>query len=250
MTLGIKERVSFTRDGMWRGFVAAQGMLPGVLMYGMVFGVFATERQLGLLQALLMSGLIYSGTAQMAVLQGASSAGDSLLILPLMLSVLVINARYVLYSAAIQPWLTGVSRSQALGSLFFLGDGSWALSMREHAAGGRDAGFVFGSSVACFLPWLLGTGLGHWLAGEVPNPSRWGLDFMLVAFAAAIGVASWRTRSDWLIVLPAALAAWAAHRWIAGAWYIVAAGLAGAAMGALCYRAPTTAPASSEPGAT
>lgn len=228
--------VTFTRVGLRRGFLAAQGMVPGVLLYGMVFGVFATDRNLSLLQAVLMSAFIYSGTAQMAVLQG--TADGSLLILPLVISVLVINARYVLYSAAVQPWLVAVRRPRALASLFFLGDGSWALSMREYTSGGRDAAYVLGSSVACFAPWVLGTALGHWLAGEVPDPTRYGLDFMLVAFAAAIGVASWRARSDLAIVLPAAAVAWALYRWVPGAWYIVGAGLTGAIVGAWRYEAP------------
>ncbi len=222
-------QASFTAAGVRRGFVVGQPMAPGVLLYGMVFGVLASERGLSALQAMLMSAFVYSGSAQLAALQGWTSSG---LILPLIATILVMNARYVLYGAAIQPWLRHSTRTQALGSLFFLGDGNWALSMREYDAGYRDAGFILGSGVAMFAPWVLGTMAGHLLARSVPDPAAFGLDFMLVAFAAAIGIAMWRGKSDLWPAAAAALTALLLHRLLPGGWYIVGAGLAGGLMGA------------------
>lgn len=222
--------VSFTRAGFWRGFVMAQPLAPGVGIYAVVFGMLASERGRSLLESLLMSIFVYSGTAQLAVLQSWTTDA---LVLPLVATVLVMNARYVLYGAAIQPWLARVTRTQALGSLFFMGDGNWVLAMREYHAGYRDAGFVFGSGVATFAPWLVGTVVGYVLGSTVPDPATLGLDFMLVAFAAAIGVAMWKSKADLWPVCAAALVAWVLHRTVPGGWYIVGAGLAGGLMGAL-----------------
>ena len=132
----------------------------------------------------LMSALVYSGSAQLAAIEIGVSAA---LLPPLLFAVLLLNARYLLYGAALRPWLGASSPGQAYATLFFTGDGSWALSMKEYADGNRDAGFVFGSGVAMYLPWALGTLVGHLLASWVPDPRALGLDFMLVAFAAAIG---------------------------------------------------------------
>lgn len=221
--------VSFSAAGVRRGFIVGQPLAPGVLLYGMVFGVMASERGLSWLQSALMSAFVYSGSAQLAALQGWTASG---LVLPLIATILVMNARYVLYGAAIQPWLRHTTRTQAWGSLFFLGDGNWALSMREYEAGYRDAGFVFGSGVAMFAPWVLGTVVGHLLARSVPDPAAFGLDFMLVAFAAAIGMAMWRGKSDLWPAAAAALVALVLHRVLPGGWYIVGAGLAGGLVGA------------------
>ncbi|WP_053076759.1 AzlC family ABC transporter permease [Caenimonas sp. SL110] len=223
---------SFTLAGVRRGFVAAQPLAPGVVVYGIVFGVLASERGLSWLQAMLMSAFVYSGSAQLAALQGWTGAT---LITPLIATVLVINARYVLYGAAIQPWLQGASRTQAYASLFVLGDGNWALSMREFHAGYRDAGFVFGTGIAMFAPWLLGTLGGHLMGHSVPDPAVLGLDFMLVAFAAAIGIAMWRGSGDLWPAAAAAAVALALHRWIPGGWYIVGAGIAAGIVGAMRY---------------
>jgi 4-azaleucine resistance transporter AzlC len=221
---------TFTAGGVRRGFLQAQPLAPGAFIYGMVFGVLASERGLAWFEALLMSVFVYSGSAQLAALQGWSSSPA---IAPLVATVLLINARYVLYSASVQPWLAGATRTQALGSLFFLGDGNWALAMREYHAGYRDAGFVLGSGVAMALPWVLGTLGGHIVGHSVPNPATFGLDFMLVGFAAAIGVGVWRGRSDIAPGLAAVAVALALNHWVPGGWTIVGAGLAAGFVGAM-----------------
>lgn len=204
-------------------------MAASVLLYGAVFGVLAGEAGLTWIQALLMSGLIYSGSAQLASLEiGVSTS----LLAPLVIAVLLLNARYLLYGAALRPWLGHTTPAKAYASLFFTGDGSWALSMKEYSLGNRDAGYVFGSGVAMYLPWALGTLGGHLLASWVPDPKAFGLDFMLVAFAAAIGAGAWRGASDALPAAVAGIAAWLVFRLLPGGWHIVGAGIAGALVGA------------------
>jgi 4-azaleucine resistance transporter AzlC len=221
---------SFTHVGIRRGFVMAQPLAPGVFLYGMVFGVLASERGLTALQALMMSVFVYSGSAQLAALEVWSSSAT---LVPLVATILMMNARYVLYGAAIQPWLSQARPGQSAGSLYLLGDGNWAMAMRQYHAGYRDAGFILGSGLASFLPWVLGTLAGHLVAGRVPNPAAWGLDFMLVAFAAAIGLSMWKGRSDIAPVAVAAAIGWLFHRFVPGAWYILAAGVAAGLVGAL-----------------
>ena len=218
---------TFTAAGFRRGFVAGQPLAPGTFVYGMVFGVLASEKGLAWLEALLMSVLVYFGSAQLAALQGWSASPA---IAPLVWTVLLINARYGLYGASVQPWLAGARRSQALPTLFFLGDGNWALAMREYHAGYRDSAFLFGSGVATALPWVLGTIAGHVVGRGVPSPTTLGLDFMLVAFAAAIGVSVFRGRSDLAPATAAVLVSVLLARWLPG-WTIVGAGLAAGIVG-------------------
>jgi 4-azaleucine resistance transporter AzlC len=202
-----------------------------VLVYALVFGALASERGLSWLQAVLMSVFVYSGSAQLAALQVWSTQSGA--VAALAVTVVAINARYVLYGAAIQPWLSQVSRGKAYGTLFLLGDGSWALAMREHAAGYRDAGFILGSGLAGFIPWVGGTLAGQLLANAIPDPRSWGLDFMLPAFAAAIGYSLWRGRSDVLPLLVALAVAVPLQLAAPSGWTIVLAGLAAGFAGAM-----------------
>jgi 4-azaleucine resistance transporter AzlC len=203
-------------------------MAPGIVVYGMVFGVLAATAKLSVLEAVLMSAAVYSGSAQLAALQSWSGAG---LILPLVLTVLMINARYVLYGAALRPWMGSLGPAQTYPALFFLGDGNWALAMKERAAGRDDAGFVLGSGLAMFLPWCLGTAAGHLGGGLVTNPAVLGLDFMLAAFSAAFAVAMWRGRADLAAAIVAAVVAVGLSFVLPTGWVIVGAGLASAAVG-------------------
>jgi predicted branched-subunit amino acid permease len=173
----------------------------------------------------------------MAALQGLAEGAAPLAII---MAVVIINARYLLYSATLRPWMGALPAWQAYPTLFVTGDGSWAMSMRAQAGGERDAGFVFGSGVAMVLPWVVGTIIGHLAGGLVRDPARYGLDFMLVAFAAAMGSGMFRGRTD---VLPAAVAATVAVACFprAGAgWTMVLAGLAGAAVAAFAWRPAET----------
>jgi 4-azaleucine resistance transporter AzlC len=218
--------VPFTRAGIRHGLWRGATLSPGVLVYGIVFGVLAGEAGRSALEAVLMSALIHSGSAQIAALQGMA-AGPW--VAPIVATILLTNARYVLYGAALRPWYPGTPPAGVYPSLFLLGDGNWALAMREHAEGRHDAGFLLGSGLAQFIPWVAGTWIGHSAGSAVADPKRFGMDFMIVALAAAMATAFWRGRDS---LLPAGVAlglALVTHAVAPGGWVALIAGLGGAA---------------------
>jgi predicted branched-subunit amino acid permease len=221
----------FTLDGIRRGAWRAQMLVPGVFIYGTAFGLIADQGGLSLVQALLVSAVVYSGSAQLAAMT-VLAAGPSPLIATawtLVATILVINARYVLFSAALRPWMGGLHPLKAYSTLYVLGDGNWMLSLKAHAEGEKDTGFVFGSGIAMFLPWLAGTFLGHAAGNLVPDPKRLALDFLMAAFAAAMMVGMTRARSDLRIIGIAAGVAALALWFGLPNWAPVLAGLAGGA---------------------
>jgi predicted branched-subunit amino acid permease len=224
----------FTRAGVWRGFVAAQPLTIGVFVYGVTVGVLAGERGLSMLEAMLMSATVYSGSAQVAALGGfAAGAG----VLASMLTVVLLNSRYLLYGAALRPWLGGAPAARAYGTLYLLGDASWVMSMKAHADGEDDAGFVLGTGIAGFLPWMAGTASGLLAGGWAGDPRRLGLDFLLVAFCAAMAIGLFR-RGDALLPATTAIGvSLVVDRLAPSGWTVVAAGLAGGLVAAL--RAPS-----------
>jgi 4-azaleucine resistance transporter AzlC len=221
-----RQRVVFSRAGIRRGFVDAQPLAVGVLVYGITFGLLALGSGLSVVDALLMSATVYSGSAQIAAVS-AMSAGAGLV--ASVTTVVLLNARYLLYGATLRPWLGQVSAGRAYSSLYLLGDGNWLLSMRAHESGERDAGYVFGSGAAMFLPWMGGTLLGAFVGHRIPSPKVLALDFLLVAFCAAMMVGLVRGRASLGPALAALTAAALADRFAPAGWSVVAAGLAGAA---------------------
>jgi predicted branched-subunit amino acid permease len=238
MTGSRPNEVTFSRAGFARGFRRGHVLAIGVFVYGIAFGIVADQVGLSTLQALLFSAVVYSGSAQLAAL-GVMSAGVSSLASTawaILALILVINARYVLFGAALRPWLGSVSPWQSYPSLYLIGDGNWLLSMRAYDAGERDAGFVLGMGINNMVFWLSGTVLGHLGGNLAPNPRLLGLDFLLVAFAGAMMIGMFRSRADLAIVLTAAVVA-ALTVWLGmPSWAPVAAGLAGGAVAYLRMR--------------
>jgi 4-azaleucine resistance transporter AzlC len=215
---------TFTYPGVRRGFIASQPLAFGVFVYGITFGVLALGSGLSLAEALFMSLTVYSGSAQTAAI-GAIATGAG--VLATVVTVVLLNARYVLYGAALRPWLGGTTPLQAYASLYLLGDGNWVLSMKAHESGESDAGYVLGSGLSMFLAWMAGTLAGGLAGGWIPNPKALALDFLLVTFCAAMMVGMFRARSSLWPAAAALVAALAADRYFAGGWPIIAAGLSG-----------------------
>ncbi|MGL5446864.1 MAG: AzlC family ABC transporter permease [Rhabdaerophilum sp.] len=221
--------VTFTRAGITRGLHRGHAFALGVFIYGLAFGLVADQAQFSTLQAMLISAIVYSGSAQMAALGvlAASTSPVASLAWTVLALILVINARYLLFGATLRPWLGQVTPVQAYSSLCILGDGNWLMSLKAYDDGERDAGFVFGSGLSSYVAWLTGTLLGSLMGGSAPNPKVLGLDFMLVAFSAAMMVGMFRQRSDFGVVAVAVLAALAVTLAGSVAWAPVVAGVAG-----------------------
>jgi predicted branched-subunit amino acid permease len=234
--------ITMTRAGMQRGATLALPFCISSVAYGLAFGLLAVGVGFSTLEAILMSALVFSGTAQVAVVQAWSGQPSLLVVL---VTVLVANLRYILIGAALRPWLAPLGTLKATFALLPLVDGSYALSSRARAAGDQDAGLLVGSAMISYTGWVAGTGLGTVAGQIIPNPRAWGLDFIIVGFCAASAALLLRTRGDVLPAVAAAAAVILCEHFAPGPWTVVAAGLAGAVVAAILYRpsAPPTATA-------
>ena len=223
-----EEPVTFDTKGALAG---ARRILPlalGDFAYGLVFGVLAQQAGLSVLEVLLMSALVYAGSAQLIVL--------SLWIMPLpigaiILTTLIVNLRYLLMGAAISPWFLRLSPFKAYTTLYFMADENWALTMSEFDKGKRNAAFLLGSGLLMFVAWVSTTVLGRAIGSLVHDPSRWGLDFAFTAVFLALLVPLWKGKANILPWIVAAVVAVVAARWLPGKWYILLGGLAGGLVG-------------------
>ena len=224
-----------TLAGTRRGASIALPFCASSIVYGLAFGLLAAGAGLSTAEAVAMSALVFSGSAQVAVLQ---VWGGPPSLLAVFVTVLVANVRYVLMSAALRSWLAPLGPLKASLALLPLVDGSFALASRARGAGDSDAGLLVGSAMISYGGWVLGTGLGTFAGQVIPNPRAWGLDFIIVAFCAASAATLVRARGDLWPAMAAVAAVALCERFAPGPWTVVAAGLAGAGVAALLYRAP------------
>ena len=101
----------------------------------------------------------------------------------------LLNARHVLYSAALAPWFRGTGFGQRAVAAHVLTDESFALSIAHFRRLGRfDAfGYWFASIGVTFIPWFLATLAGALLGEAIVDPERLGIDVIFPA--AMIGLA-------------------------------------------------------------
>lgn len=194
----------FTLAGARRGALAVGALAPAVALYGTVFGVLAASKGLGALDTILFSAIVNAGGAQFASLAVWDEPPP---LLALALTTLAMNARYLLMGATLHPWMGSLPASRTLPALFLMGDGNWALALRERERGQDDAAFLLGSGLVLWIVWVAAAALGHAAGALVDDPRRLGLDVMLAAFFAALAASFVRARRDLVPFLSGAAAA-------------------------------------------
>jgi predicted branched-subunit amino acid permease len=133
-----------------------------------------------------MSTLVFAGAAQFAAVGYVASglAWPGILLLTALL-----NARHLLYSAAMSPWLRRVSFSERAAMAHLLTDEAFALSIAHFRRLGRtDArGYWMAAIGSTFIPWNLATLAGVVAGGQIPDPAVLGIDIIFPA--AMVGLA-------------------------------------------------------------
>ncbi|MFO7925128.1 MAG: AzlC family ABC transporter permease [Halobacteriota archaeon] len=216
--------VSFDRAGVIAGFWAGLPVAVGVGGYGIAFGVIARQSGLSVAEATLMSAVVLAGASQLIAVE---LWGSPLPIVAILVTTLIVNLRYVLMGASLRPWFRHLSGGRAYGSVFFITDETWALSIADLRSGAGRGAFLLGAGLALWSLWVATTAVGAAVGSAIADPERFGLDFVLTAIFIVLAVGLWRGRED---ITPWALAAALALvgvEFLPGNWYIILGGVAG-----------------------
>ncbi|GAB1479431.1 AzlC family ABC transporter permease [Paracoccaceae bacterium] len=229
-------RAPFGMTGFRRGLRVGLAMALPILVYGLAFGIVAAQAGMGAGMAMAFSATVFSGSAQLAAIS-VMQAGNATL-WAVAATVLVMNARYLLFGATLQPWLSQAGTGRALVSLLFLGDANWIATMKVIDAGEEDRAYMIGTGAPLLVVWLAGTLAGAVFGAILPDPRALGADLMLPAFAASMMAVMVKAPASLVPVAIGAGAALAVGAWAGAGWGIVAAGIAGAGFAAATARAP------------
>jgi 4-azaleucine resistance transporter AzlC len=224
------EKMTFTLAGALLGAKRAIPLAISVFAVGIVFGVLARQAKLSVVDALLMSGLVYAGASQFVALSLWTAIPFP--VITIILTTFIVNMRHILMGASLRPWFAKLPFWKVYTTVFFMVDESWALTMSDFAKGGRDAAFLFGSGFTLYLAWVSSTVIGRTVGAWIQNPAQWGLDFAITAVFTALLVGMWKGKSNLLPWIVAAVVAVAASHWLPGKWYILLGGIAGSVVGA------------------
>jgi predicted branched-subunit amino acid permease len=142
---------------------------------GMSFGLLAGPL-LGAIPSILMSAVVWSGTAQFAALSILTSGGGTTLAAGV---ALLANTRFLPMGFAIAPSMKGGPLRRLLrGAL--LADASFVIG---HRGGGRfDVSAIAWAAPVQYVAWVGGTVVGVAGATAIGDPGRWGLDVLFPVF--------------------------------------------------------------------
>jgi len=146
-----------------------------------------------------------------------------------------LNARHLLYSAALAPFLGRRPAQERAIAAHVLTDEAFALSIAHFRRLGRAdmRGYWLGALACVFVPWNAATLAGVALGSAIPDPNRFGLDVVFPAAMAGLAVGLVANRRDAAAAVSGAiLAVGVSLAWDAAAG-VIAGGVLGPIVGLL-----------------
>jgi predicted branched-subunit amino acid permease len=155
------------RTGIRSAGIIVASYIPFGLAAGAAMGATTVDPWV----SILSSPIIFAGAAQIAAVQLLHVGAAFALVV---FTVAVINARHLLYSAAMAPHLADWSLGQRMGAAFLLADPVYALAAARFdspdAGGTREKkAFYFAAGLTCLVGWTTLLALGIVAGGFIPE---------------------------------------------------------------------------------
>ena len=180
------------RSGTLDGARAVSPLLVGIIPFGLIFGVTAAGSVVGGGLGYATSFIIFAGAAQLATVQLLDSGVAAIVVIA---TALVINARHLMYSAAMAPHFREFPAASRMTLPYLLTDQAFAVSIVRYERA-TDAvykrWFYFGAAITLWISWQITTAAGVVLGAQVP--ASWSLDFAIPLVFLALLIPTVRSR--------------------------------------------------------
>jgi len=190
------------------GLRAVAPILVGVVPFGMIYGVVAVSQGLDRLPAILMSSIVFAGASQIAAAELWGQGAPWFIVVA---TGLVINLRFLMYSASLAPHMNDLQPWQRWLGSYLLTDQGYAVSVIRFQSPGEvhRFGFYLGASIALWSTWQASSLLGVVVGLQVP--AAWGLEFSVPLMFLALLIPTLRTPTPVIVAIVSGAAALAFH---------------------------------------
>lgn len=190
------------------GFRDAIPALIATGTWGLVTGIAIVKSGVGETLATLMTLLVYAGSAQLTSLPLINEGVPLWLIFA---AGLVVNIRFLIFGAALQPFFRHLSWPKRLGVGFFSTDIGFVLFMGRYGESRRRQDprhlwYYLGVIGPGWLAWNACSIVGIYLAAAIP--ASWSLEFAAVLALLSVVIPLVSTRPVAICILAAACVAW------------------------------------------
>ncbi len=193
------ESQSQRKRGASDGARAVAPLLIGVVPFGLVFGIVAAGSSVGPWLGGSTSVIIFAGAAQLATLQLVDAGVGGAVVIA---TALVINARHLMYSAALAPRFQEFPAVARFALPYVMTDQAFAVSIVRY---GEVTDPVYrqwyftGAALTLWITWQISTIVGIVLGAQVP--ASWSLDFAIPLVFLVLLVPAVKSRPDLIAAL-------------------------------------------------
>ncbi|KQZ14034.1 branched-chain amino acid ABC transporter permease [Mesorhizobium sp. Root554] len=224
----------------WRGMRLGFPVVVASAPFGLLFGALSVENGFTVFEAFLMSATVYAGASQMV---GIGLFGQKVAPWLIVLSILAVNFRHVLYSAAVGRHLSGWPLIQQALGYHLLTDPQYVLTEREAEERGK-VGFAWylGAGIVVYVCWVAEGVIGAVFGSLIPDTHALGIDFLLPIYFLGL-VMGFRKRPLWLpVVAASAVASIIAYKTVGSPWHVTIGAMAGILFAAIVPAKPDGEP--------
>ena len=145
-------------------------ILAGVVPFGMIAGAAAVAAGLTKPFAVGMSWIVFAGASQLAAIELLARNASWFVVL---LTVLVVNLRFVMYSAVLAPWFARLPLPGKTALAYLLTDQAFAVTVARQRRGPdqvRLPWYYAGAALGLWSTWQVST-VGGILVGALVPPA-------------------------------------------------------------------------------
>jgi predicted branched-subunit amino acid permease len=158
-----------------RGVQEMSGIALGIAAWGLITGVAMVKSGLPVPIAVLMSLLVFAGTAQLAALPLMASGAP---IWVVWATALCLNLRFVIFSAQWRPYIAHLPLWKRARWAYFTADLNYVVFMRrfpEPKPSPEQAPYFWGGSITNWFAWQVPSMVGIFFGEAIPT--QWGMGF-------------------------------------------------------------------------
>ena len=193
-----------TRSAFIAGFRDQAPGIIGNVPFGLITGAAASAAGIDPWLAMGMSIIMFAGAAQLAAISLMAEHAPGAIVV---LTVLIVNLRMMMYSAAMAPYFRHTPQARKWLFSYLLTDHAFALittKFDKQPPQHLDA-YYFGATSTMWVIWQTSMSIGIFAGARVP--AKWSLDFAIPLVFLSLVLPAIQTRNHWAAAIAAATAA-------------------------------------------
>ena len=168
----------FEKNELKQGFIDAIPIGLSLVVFGAIFGVMSIQADLSIWESVVMSLIVFAGSAQFASL---SLISEDVYIWTIVLTTFLINSRHLLMGLSMSPYYTSFPKWYTNILAFFLIDEQYAITLHRFKDHRPHLAYIISVSLTLYITWFIGTVLGGFVGALIPDPGGLGLGFSFTA---------------------------------------------------------------------